>query len=111
MRTAAQRRHDRAAGIDRYGNPLARSLGSNPRALAASHDARAPQGGGHGRVARKFLNEFVRQERITCFRCQRHQVEWAAGGWREPTEPEGNPCWVICIPCVRQYKELQKRAA
>lgn len=32
-RTAAERRRDRARGVDRYGKPLPRTLGTNPRAL------------------------------------------------------------------------------
>jgi hypothetical protein len=32
-RSAEQRRRDRAAGVDRYGHPLPRVLGTNPRAV------------------------------------------------------------------------------
>jgi hypothetical protein len=42
-RTPEQRRADRAAGVDRFGRPLPRALGTNPRAQrSAQTDAGAP---------------------------------------------------------------------
>ena len=35
-RTAAERRADRAAGVDRFGKPLPRTAGTNPRALGTN---------------------------------------------------------------------------
>lgn len=53
-RTREQRQRDRAAGVDRFGRPLPRAAGTNPRALAAGGSpARAkPRGDRPGRSAR-----------------------------------------------------------
>ncbi len=40
-RTKAQRRRDRAAGVDVHGNPLPRTRGTNPKAVRARAEAKA----------------------------------------------------------------------
>lgn len=119
-RTAAQRRRDRFAGIDRFGRPLPRALGTNPRALIdaaatvadggnSDHDG-APLGASH-RVPRALLDRFARAERITCFRCKCIGRELAAGGWREASDADPSPSWVVCVECVRNHRRSRKQAA
>lgn len=52
-RTAAERRKDRARGVDRYGRPLPRTLGTNPRAQRRA----AQQAGGTARTQDRTPDE------------------------------------------------------
>jgi hypothetical protein len=106
-RSRQQRRRDREAGIDRFGRPLPRNLGTNPR---AGRVAGATQAARKWRVPTEQLEDFARRERISCFRCQRPGGPWAAGGWREATVSDANPSWVICVACVRKRKARQLAA-
>jgi hypothetical protein len=106
-RSRQQRRRDRAEGIDRFGRPLPRSVGTNPRARRV---ADATRGARTWRVARDLLDDFVTRERIGCFVCKRPAGPWAAGGWREASESDANPTWAICVRCVRKRKELRAAA-
>lgn len=51
-RTAAQRRRDRARGVNRFGQPLPRTLGTNPRAQRAGEGDQAQDAGERSRERR-----------------------------------------------------------